>query len=149
MAKKKGTRDRKKKKAPRDLDTVSIDDMTVRELKEVAKKLEEEKGVSIDKNAKKADLLAEIKSHMEDEAEPGEKKIEVSDAVSEVIGKKEAKAPEKKISKKYNKLLLSWTDDGYDVEALEDVLESGDEKQIRLEFKEFEDSVKKTEGIKK
>lgn len=149
MAKKKGTRDRKKKKTPRDLDSVSVDDMTVRELKEFAKNLEAEEGVSIDKNAKKADLLAEIKTHLDGEVEPEEKKFEVSDAVSEVIGKKEETAPKKKMPKKYSKLLLNWTADGYSVDRLEELLETGDEKKIRTAFNEFEDAVKKTEEIKK
>lgn len=149
MAKKKGTRDRKKKKAPRDMGSQSVDDMTYKELQDYAKELEQEKGVDINKSAKKAELLEAIKGHTGEAAEPEEKKIQVSDAVSEVIGKKKGKEPEKKIPKKYNKLLLSWTADGYDVDALEEVLESGDEKRIRAEFKEFEDAVAKTEEVKK
>jgi hypothetical protein len=149
MARKKGTRDRKKKTVSRDLKSINVDDMTYRELQDYAKNIEDEKGVEINKSAKKNELLESIKAHMGEAAGPGEKKIEVSDAVSEVIGKKEAEIPEKIMSKKYNKLLLNWTADGYDVDALEELLKSGDEKRIRSEFKEFEGAVGKIEGIKK
>jgi len=123
MAKKKGTRDRKKSGS--------------KKKKAGPKKKTEEK-----------EEIVEEPEEEEIPEEPEEDDPELSDAVSEVLGKKADKKKDKKIPKKYKTMLLQWTADGYNVKELEELMETAGVAKIRKKFNEFEASIKETDVIR-
>lgn len=80
--------------------------------------------------------------------EPEKEEPVVGAAVSEVLGKKEDKKEERKFPKKYDKLLLQWTADGYDVKELEELMATAGVKKVRAAFKTFEEAVTQSNEIK-
>ncbi len=123
-AKKKGTRDRKKSSGKKSTKKEPAEEVIEEPEEEPVEEPEEE--------------LVE-----DPEEEPEE--LAVSDAVSEVLGKEKK---ERALPKKYSKLLLQWTADGYYVKELEELMETAGIKKIRAAFKNFEEAVLRIEEIK-
>ncbi len=141
MAKKKGTRDRKKPKKETDpgnskgeFKEDELQEMKYTDLLTLAKELGYKGG-----RLKKVEYIEFIL-----DSKTGKKEPELADAVTQVIGEEE----KKKVPKKYKTLLLKWTANGYDVKELEELIETASLKDIKKVFKKFEEAIATTDQIR-
>ncbi len=116
--------------------------------------IEEEVQIDEDVPEPENEDIADDMSIDEDISEPVEDDSKLSDAVSAVISdedsgeKKEVKKKKTATEKKREKMIMQWAAEGYNVETLESLLESGVRKGVKKVFDQFDINVKRIEEIK-